>query len=285
MKTLLILALLAAGLALGCRAEDAVIPPTPVTQAEEGEGLAQMLEHQVTATPEPTPTPYPTLTPPSVGICYRTPAVQDWILSRLQIRHCQTVNSAELYRITEPVGFTQLKAGDLAGMVNVPSLVMGDPHYGHCGDWTDPEYVSAILDGFNPDAEHIRVNAVIGGYPRFRMEWPRDVIFGYFLKADSVAVAQRQIGQNVHETEIDRLGEATMARLKQQALTLREQVNGRALAIAEAVKAAQGFDDSVELAGFGAAVVGKEPDDIRYSPVYVVVNLVQDENIPECPEG
>lgn len=275
MKILLILALLAAGLTLGCRAEDALIQPTPVSQAEEGEGLAQMLERQVTATPEPTPTPYPTytpyptLTPPSVGICYRTPAVQDWILNRLNRTTCAHTSIAELYRITTWGDFAELKAGDLSGLVNVPYLTVGAHQ---CGDWADPEYAAGVLAGFNPEAR-IRIFDNVRSANPYPEDWAGSVIFDAFLRADSAEEAQRTIGQSIHETEIDRLGVSRMDALKSRALALKDKINAHAVSVAEAVRDAQGIDGKVHLEGFGLAVVGKDADDLEYSRVYVQVGF------------
>ena len=168
MKTLLILALMAAILALGCRAEleemgdpgdsaratqRAINTPTPVPLAErldrvEEERLAVLptATREPTATVIPSPTAPPPTALPSVGICYRTPAVQDWILSRLNRTTCAHTSIVELYRITYPVDFAELKAGDLSGLVNVPHLTVGAHQ---CGDWADPEYAAGVLAGFN----------------------------------------------------------------------------------------------------------------------------------------
>lgn len=295
MKILLILALLAAGLALGCRAaEDAVgevqeessaaratreagYTPTPAPRAER---LAEL----PTATPEPSPLadkkvitcvgPEPCIIPLATptrgpGICYRTPAVQDWILSRLQRTTCAHTGIAELYRITYPVDFAGLKAGDLSGLVNVPSLTIGAHQ---CGDWADSEYAAGVLEGFNPEARIQIYDNVRSAY-RYPEDWPQSVIFDAFLRAESVEEAQRTIGQSVHETEIDRLGDSRMDALKNRALALKDKINAHAVAVAEAIREAQGIDGSVHLEGFGLAVVGKDADDIRDSRVYVQVGF------------
>ena len=259
---------MAATLALACGGEEPAPTLRPLAPAQP-------------PTTAPTPTPVPTATPlpESVGICYRTPEVQEWIIQQLQIPSCRVITEPELYRITDQLYVNaQLKPGDLAGLVNVPAF---DIDYGHCGDWESPEYAAAVLDGLNPEAR-ITINAS-AGYPP-PGDWPRGEIYRIFLSADSVAEAQRQIGSGIHETEIDRLGEARMERLKQDALALKEQVNDQAIAISEAVKEAQGITESVSLESLGVAVIGKDTDNIERSRVYVRVETREGGPYPECAE-
>ena len=251
--------------------------PAPLTEGM-GEPLSLQPLDMPTATPPPTVTAVPTVTPlPSVGICYRTPAVQEWIISQLQIPSCTVISNAELYRITEWTDFAELKPGDLSGLVNVPVLTIGAHQ---CGDWADPEYAAGVLDGFNPEAR-IRIYDNIRSANPYPEDWAGSVIFDAFLRADSVAEAQRTIGQSVPETEIDRLGVGRMDALKSRAIALKDKINTHAVAVAEAIKAAQGIDGQVHREGFGLAVVGKDAEDIRGSRVYVQVGF----DNRDCGEG
>ena len=61
-----------------------------------------------------------------VGICYRTPELQDLILEMLDVDLCQVVNTGELFRIRklESVNMTSVKEGDFEGLVNVQSMTL-----------------------------------------------------------------------------------------------------------------------------------------------------------------
>ena len=273
--------------------------PEPAALTEGmGEPLSLQRLDMPTATPEPTATPPPTATAApnflermlnesvatrnaeyraGVGICYRTPAVQDWILSRLNRTTCAHTGIAELYRITTGGDFAELKAGDLSGLVNVPYLTVGAHQ---CGDWADPEYAAGVLAGFNPEAR-IQIFDNVRSTNPYPEDWPGSVIFDAFLRADSAEEAQRTIGQSVHETEIDRLGVSGMDALKSRAFTLKDKINAHAVAIAEAVRDAQGIDGKVHHEGFGLAVVGKDADDLRDSRIYVQVGF----DNRDCVEG
>ena len=298
MKILLILALLMTGLALGCRAaEDAVgevreessaaratreagYTPTPAPRAER---LAEL----PTATPEPTPLadkkvltcvgPEPCIIPLATptrgpGICYRTPAVQDWIIALLQIPSCAVISEAELYRITDPVGFTGLKAGDLSGLVNVDALVLAD---GHCGDWTDPEYAAAILDGFNPEAA-LRIDSqiILAGVP-----WPEgEVITASMHGPEGVESAGRIAFSNGIQPERE-------GSLIKRGQTLKRQVNTQARAIASAIAEARGLARPViRVKTLGHAVIGNPPEAGSVA-VYVHVAIPDHHSIIECQEG
>lgn len=180
MKILIILAALTAALSLACgwqplagepelpqlpenRELPAPADPLPTMDwAEVEKRVRGLIQDEATASPVPTatpmPTPVPTATPlpEGVGICYRTPEVQDWIIQQLNIPSCRVITEPELYRITDRLYVNApLKPGDLSGLVNVPAV---DIDYGHCGDWENPDYTAAVLDGLNPDAQ-IRFNS------------------------------------------------------------------------------------------------------------------------------
>ena len=80
------------------------------------------------STPAPAPTQLMIPTPAGPGICGRTPEIQQAILSTLRISSCRLVTNEELFRITVfynlpaqgvSLNFTELKEGDLAGLVNL----------------------------------------------------------------------------------------------------------------------------------------------------------------------
>ena len=242
----------------------------------------------LSGTPEPTAgLVSPTATPlTGVGICYRTPSMQDWILSRLQSSSCAAVSDAELYRITDTVAFTGLKAGDLAGLVSAESLVISD---GHCGDWENPEYVASILNGFNPDG-HILIDAGVG-YPPLPNSGSvedniRTQIHGTFLFEASVAETEQQI-RLLFANDIDRLGGwSEIERLKKRALAVQRDVNAKSRAIAEAVKNARNHPSSVMVEGVGVSVLGGEGAHYMM-PGTVLVQVKPQPGIPypPCQEG
>ena len=82
-------------------------------------------------TPAPTPHAVAIPTPSGPGICSRSPTVQRDILERLGMSSCRTVTNDELFRITGLLNGHQLKAGDLAGLVNLEALSLS-------GDYTLP---------------------------------------------------------------------------------------------------------------------------------------------------
>lgn len=302
MKTLLILAMLAALLALGCRAEDAVIQPTPVSQAEEVERLAQMLERQVTAAPEPTSGPPSTgnagfdiveqveqMLNDSVatrraehragyGICFRTPEVQEWILRVLQIRGCRAVDDAELYRITSPVAFTGLKPGDLDGLVNVESLVIPD---GHCGDWENPEYAASILEGFNPEASLLIVGDYL--YSVDQGPGPRLDIIGLGMYETEMypEAVRRRFDDGLLDSG---LTDEQIESLLKRGSGIKAQVNAQSRAIAAAVAEVRGVENPViRIVRLGNSVIGNPPDagsvDVRIELKHRPADVI------ECEEG
>ena len=222
-----------------------------------------------TSTPEPTSTPPPTATArpnflerelnnavatrradyrAGVGICYRTPAVQEWIISQLQIPSCAVISNAELYRITEPMGFTGLKPGDLDGLVNVESLTIGD---GHCGDWENPDYAASILDGFNPEAALLI-------YSPFLISATRGThaeIVIVSMHAGGVDTANRIAFSNgIPQAQADSLIKRGQA--------LKIEVNTQARAIAEAIAEARSIERPViRVKTLGHAVIGNPPND------------------------
>ena len=83
---------------------------------------------RVAPTPAPAKTDRPSATTSSqtlVGICYRTPELQDVILDKLDVDLCQVVNEKELFRITHlGLNIPSVKEGDFAGFVNVQSMTL-----------------------------------------------------------------------------------------------------------------------------------------------------------------
>ena len=77
-------------------------------------------------TPDPTKQPPPTDLPREIadsGICDRTPEIQEKLIEMLQIRACQVINAAELYRVREFSASAQsLKVGDFDDFPNLLSL-------------------------------------------------------------------------------------------------------------------------------------------------------------------
>ena len=105
--------------------------PTPEPAAPAGTPGTSIIAFP-TATPAPTTTPAPTATPaptPRPGgtagdpdICYRTPHVQEAILSKLNVNLCVMVSPRELFRI-EGFHIRDVRhPDDLAGFVNLHTL-------------------------------------------------------------------------------------------------------------------------------------------------------------------
>ena len=269
MKTLLILAAMAAVIALAC-AGQAPAPAQPLTQLP-------------TTTPMPTPVPPAAATPlpENVGICYRTPEVQEWIIQQLQIPSCRLITEPELYRITEPLGSHYrarngsnapiiLKPGDLAGLANVSSLTIGD---GHCEDWENPEYAASILDGLNPEAV-IAIQSYIGWGSG---EWPRDEVVSRAIYGDVETAEQVGIGE---------LSDTQVESLIKRGQGLKRRANTQARAIAAAVAQARGKENPlIRIPSVGNAVVGN-PQEQEPGSIGVNVALTQHNHgeIPECAE-
>ena len=76
-------------------------------------------------TPDPTEPP-PTDLPREIadsGICGRTPEIQEKLIEMLQIRSCQVINAAELYRVREfSASALSFKVGDFDDLPNLISL-------------------------------------------------------------------------------------------------------------------------------------------------------------------
>lgn len=229
-----------------------------------------------TATARPTPVPTATPLPEGVGICYRTPEVQEWIIRQLQIPACRLITEPELYRIDEALYVpNQLKAGDLAGLVNVPKV---DIDYGHCGDWENPDYAAAVLEGLNPDAAITMTTAVAFD----RDDWPRSQVIGYGIYGTvdyPAAVRQRFDDPNVlREAGIG--DDSQIESLLKQGEGLKHQWNTLARNIAAAVAEGQGKEQPViRITPVGRAVVGKPQ---MPGSVEVIVEDVRPNEIPEC---
>ena len=98
-------------------------PPTEVMPTE------QPSEPTITRpaeTPDPTKQPPPTDLPREIadsGICGRTPEIQKKLIEMLQIRSCQVINAAELYRVREFSASAQsFKPGDFDDLPNLLEL-------------------------------------------------------------------------------------------------------------------------------------------------------------------
>ena len=229
-----------------------------------------------TATARPTPIPTATPLPEGVGICYRTPEVQEWIIRQLQIPACRLITEPELYRIDEALYVPdQLKAGDLAGLVNVPRV---DIDYGHCGDWENPDYAAAMLGGLNRDAAITITTAVAFD----RDDWPRSQVIGYGIygTVDYPAAVRQQFDDPNVLREAGIGDDFQIESLLKQGEGLKHQWNTLARNIAAAVAMAQGKEQSViRITPVGRAVVG-EPQ--MPGSVEVIVEDVRPNEIPEC---
>ena len=98
-------------------------PPTEVMPTE------QPSEPTITRpaeTPDPTKQPPPTDLPREIadsGICGRTPEIQEKLIEMLQIRSCQVINAAELYRVRKfSASAISFKVGDFDDLPNLTSL-------------------------------------------------------------------------------------------------------------------------------------------------------------------
>ena len=95
-------------------------PPTEVMPTE------QPSEPTITRpaeTPDPTKQPPPTDLPREIaesGICGRTPEIQEKLIEMLQIRSCQVINAAELYRVRKfSASAISFKVGDFDDLPNL----------------------------------------------------------------------------------------------------------------------------------------------------------------------
>ena len=252
-------ALLLAALACETEAPPTDIPPTtaPVPAA--------------TATARPTPVPTATPLPEGVGICYRTPEVQEWIIQQLQIPSCRLITEPELYRIKAEFRVNaQLRPGDLSGLANVPSVYI---HYGHCGNWEDPAYVAAMLAGLNPDAA-LWIDSPLewAGGEEGRGEVIIQAMAGNVQSAESVGMSYG-LSENQAESLI------------KQAQALKMRTNTQARAIAAVVAETRGKENPlIRIPAQGHAVFGKPPEP---GSVEVRVGLVikgRHADRPECRE-
>ena len=264
MKILLILAAMAAILALACSGEEPAPTLRPLAPAQPP-----------TAAPTPTTVPTATPLPESVGICYRTPEVQDWIIQQLQIPSCRVITEPELYRITDHLYVNaQLKPGDLAGLVNVPAVAID---YGHCGDWENPEYAAAVLDGLNPEAI-IRFNSRMevsydgglakggGIVPGWSLEEKREFSERQFQHVlpnliyprdrDTIRPLYGGVDDLVDAGLNDIFSIADLQTFPAQARQVKEEMNQKAQSIAQAIREAGfGKGGAIKLQAPGQAVV------------------------------
>ncbi len=263
MKTLLILAAMAAVIALAC-AGQAPAPAQPLTQLP-------------TTTPMPTPVPPAAATPlpENVGICYRTPEVQEWIIQQLQIPSCRLITEPELYRIQDEFSVSAaLKPGDMAGFANVAAVHIPAAH---CGDWENSTYAASILDGLNPDAALFIAIPVAHN----RDDWPRSEIisFGMHNTVTYPAAVRKQFDDGLVDSG---LTDTQISSLLKQGEGLKMRVNTQARSIAAAVAAAKGeVRPLIQIKNLGHAVIGQPPEP---GSVSATVTLERPRDIPDCRE-
>ena len=105
-----------------------VEPPAPATDAQEEEAPPTV---ERTDAPVPQATAAPTVTVPvRPGICGRSPAIQDVILTKLTTSSCRSVTNDELYRITDlpAINWASIpRPGDFAGLLNLTQVTFADP--------------------------------------------------------------------------------------------------------------------------------------------------------------
>ena len=98
-------------------------PPTEVMPTEQP---SETTITRPAETPDPTTQPPPTDLPREIaesGICGRTPEIQEKLIEMLQIRSCQVINAAELYRVREFSASAQsFKPGDFDDLPNLLKL-------------------------------------------------------------------------------------------------------------------------------------------------------------------
>lgn len=265
-------ALLLAALACETEAPPTTAPVPAATAAPISAPVAAATPSPVpTATARPTPVPTATPLPEGVGICYRTPEVQEWIIQQLQIPSCRLITEPELYRIKAEFRVNaELRPGDLSGLANVPSVYI---HYGHCGNWEDPAYAAAMLDGLNPNAA-LRIDSPLewAGGEEGRGEVIIQAMAGNVQSAESVGMSYG-LSENQAESLI------------KQAQALKMRTNTRARAIAAVVAETRGKENPlIRIPAQGHAVFGKPPEP---GSVEVRVGLVikgRHADRPECRE-
>ncbi len=97
---------------------------------QEMERLALVMESLSTPSEEQAASPRlpgkTTPAPASPGICGRSPSIQRGITRTLNIQSCRSITGDELYRLTHFHAdiWTDLRAGDFSGMVNVTRLTL-----------------------------------------------------------------------------------------------------------------------------------------------------------------
>ena len=89
----------------------------------EKSDLAPQLTSLPTATPDLGARTIPS-TPTGLGICGRTPEIQQAIIDRLMVPYCQPITNKELYRLRDlgEIRAPSLLAGDFDGLVNLHRL-------------------------------------------------------------------------------------------------------------------------------------------------------------------
>lgn len=277
-------ALLLAALACETEAPPTTTPVPAATATPISAPVAAATPSPIpTATARPTPVPTATPLPEGVGICYRTPEVQEWIIRQLQIPACRLITEPELYRIkTEFRVNAELRPGDLSGLANVPSVYI---HYGHCGDWEDPAYAAAMLAGLNPDAA-LWIEAPVdwagfGDWPRFQiLEW----VIWDSRRPDGMDPTEYGLREGLSESQVERLIELGNR--------LKNQVNTQARSIAFVAAQVRGKEDPlIRIPDVGRAVFGNPGfgnDPSNPGSISVSVNLGSPGNqplsIPKCRE-
>lgn len=246
--------------------------------------------------PPPTPTASPTL---GDGICYRTPEIQDWIISQLNIPSCRLITEPELYRLQSGFSMGGLKPGDMVGFANVPGVGIVDAQ---CGDWANPDYARAMLEGLNRAAnlrisylialeyegensnrdgsgelyrstiKHLIYPTNVDGFPAYRYRTLDDLLGGDGLNREHYSHGNRGFSR------------AELAKWPDQAQRLKDRINGLAWDIAVAVQSA----------GFGAGESIEHQEDLHpglatigdpYEKGYVNVEVVLEQpyHVADCP--
>ena len=105
-------------------------PPASATDTQEEQPAPTV---EPSDTPAAQPTAAATVTAPvqvRPGICGRSPAIQDVILTKLTTSSCRSVTNDELYRITDlpTINWASIpRPGDFAGLLNLTQVTFADP--------------------------------------------------------------------------------------------------------------------------------------------------------------
>lgn len=263
-------------------------PPTPTAAPA---AVAAKVE------PPPTPAAAPTL---GDGICYRTPEIQDWIISQLNIPSCRLITEPELYRLQSGFAMGGLKPGDMVGFANVPSVrIVG----AHCGDWANPDYARAMLEGLNREArlgieyplvvEYAGEDSNLPGRGEIHLSVMKDFIYPSSQSVDGHVhyYRYRNLDDLLLQAELlwdkhhpDGFSRTELAKWPAQAQGLKERINRLARDIAATIQAegfgaGEGIDEDVDLPG--RATIGDPYKSTGF--VEVEVTLHRPYDVGDCP--